>query len=51
MVKKTRGTAGASRAYLNRRSGKDKYSGSQKSLVRSRKRRRNEERYIYNGCG
>ena len=52
MAKKTRNTADTIRAYSNRRSRKNKYSGSQEFPTRNwEKMGRNEKRSLCNGCG
>ena len=50
IAKKIRNVVNTNRAGPNRRDGKNKYSSSQKLLVRARKRRRNKKRPIYNRC-
>jgi len=49
---KTRDKASTGGISPNRRGREDKCSSGQKFLTRTRrKRRRNKERLIYNGCG
>ena len=51
IVKETRNIVNSSKTYSNRRSRKNKYSGSQKFLTGTReKKQRNEERSLYDGC-
>jgi len=51
MVKETRDIVDASKTYSNRRSRKNKYSGSQKFPTVTRgEKQRNEERSLCNEC-
>jgi len=48
---KTRDTVGASGAHSNERDGKNKCSSQEPTIRTGRRRRRNKEGLLYNGCG